>query len=248
MTTTVVDKRVAKAIKHFWKTRTSQGRKQGTRRGRKDYGNRTVTTGGKQLDGFVDLFEQLLEEAGVPSETIFRDGLADLTLPGFFRPTKRWDLLVVARGQLLAAIECKSLCGPSFGNNYNNRVEEAIGNATDLWTAYREGVFAPSPKPILGYFLLLEEAQGSTRPVSARNRHFPVLDVFQGASYSRRCEETVRRLLRERCYDVASFMLSSRIAGKRGQYDEPAPDLAFSLMAKLLCNQTHALYKSICPA
>jgi Restriction endonuclease XhoI len=245
VTETIVQERVAKAVKHFWDTRTSQGRKQGTRTGRKDHGNRTDATGGKQLDGFVDLFKQLLKEAGLPREAVFHSGRADLTLPGFFRPTKQWDLLVVAKGQLLAAVECKSLCGPSFGNNYNNRVEEAIGTATDLWTAYREGAFDTSPKPVLGYFLLLEEADSSTRPVVVKDRHFSVSEVFQEASYAKRCEETVRRLVRERCYDTAAFILSSRVTGKRGHYDEPASDLAFNRMAKLLCNQTRALYKSI---
>jgi hypothetical protein len=32
----------------------------------------------------------------------------------------------------------------------NNRAEEALGNATDILTAYREGVFDVSPRPWLG--------------------------------------------------------------------------------------------------
>jgi len=36
------------------------------------------------------------------------------------------------------AIELKSRVG-SFGNNVNNRTEEAIGNAADIWRAYEEG-------------------------------------------------------------------------------------------------------------
>ncbi len=39
---------------------------------------------------------------------------------------KKWDLLVV-EGCLIAAIEFKSQVG-SFGNNYNNRTEEALGS------------------------------------------------------------------------------------------------------------------------
>jgi hypothetical protein len=50
---------------------------------------------------------------------------------------------VVADGRLLAGVEFKSQVG-SFGNNYNNRTEEAIGSATDIWAAYREGAFKPS--------------------------------------------------------------------------------------------------------
>ena len=48
-------------------------------------------------------------------------------------------MLVIDRDQLIAALEFKSQVGPSFGNNFNNRTEEAIGTAHDLWTAYREG-------------------------------------------------------------------------------------------------------------
>ena len=62
-------------------------------------------------------------------------------LPGFFRPTKEWDIVVVSDNNLIAAIELKSQIGPSFGNNFNNRTEEALGTAMDIWTAYREGAF-----------------------------------------------------------------------------------------------------------
>jgi hypothetical protein len=48
-----------------------------------------------------------------------------VTLPGYFRPTKLWDVLVIHDKRLLAAIELKSQVGPSFGNNFNNRTEEA---------------------------------------------------------------------------------------------------------------------------
>ena len=48
------------------------------------------------------------------------------------------------------AVEFKSQVGPSFGNNFNNRTEEAIGNAEDIWTAYREGRFGRHRAPLLG--------------------------------------------------------------------------------------------------
>jgi hypothetical protein len=46
---------------------------------------------------------------------------------------------------------------PFFGNNFNSRSEEAIGSATDIWVAYREGRFGKKPAPFLGYFFLLED-------------------------------------------------------------------------------------------
>ena len=110
----------------------------------------------------------------------------------------------------MASVEFKSQVGPSFGNNYNNRTEEALGSATDLWTAYREGVFKPSPRPWLGYFMLLESAPESTRAVRVSEPHFPGADEFRNASYAKRYEILCERLVRERLYDGACLILSDR--------------------------------------
>ena len=116
------------------------------------------------MDGFIELITGLIRDAGIPAASIHRD--KKLELPGFFRPTKKWDFLVVVDGTLLAAMEAKSQVGPSFGNNFNNRTEEAIGSAVDVWTAFREGAFGDSPRPWLGYVFLLEcIARGSWESV-----------------------------------------------------------------------------------
>ncbi len=81
---------------------------------------------------------------------------------------------MVTDGALVAAIELKSQVGPSFGNNFNNRTDEALGTALDIWTAYREEAFRSSPAPWLGYLLLLEDCPESRRPVGAGEPHFPV--------------------------------------------------------------------------
>jgi len=239
-----LDKRLAQAVRHFWRTRTKQDRAQGSKTGRRDYGNRTAATGGKHLDGFCGLVAKLLVESGLPSSVIYRTSRAGVTLPGFFRPTKQWDIVLVAGETLLAAVEFKSLCGPSFANNYNNRVEEAVGNATDLWTAYREGAFQASPRPFLGYVLLLEEADSSLKPVRVSEKHFGVFSEYKEASYALRCEETLRRLIRERCYDGACLILSGRKPGARGVYKEPAADLAFRRFAEHLCHHAAGAYSA----
>jgi hypothetical protein len=113
-----IDLRVKRAVKHFWENRQTKN-----------------VRAGETLDEFSSLIRDLLIKAGIPSDSIFRKTKEEL--PGFFRPTKRWDLVVVLDGQLFAALELKSQVG-SFGNNFNNRTEEAVGSATDLWAAYRE--------------------------------------------------------------------------------------------------------------
>lgn len=208
-----LDSRLGEAVRHFWATRDRQEKDQGAKSGHRDAGARAAVTGGKQMDGFRDLVRDLLLEAGVPQPAVYcRKGVE---LPGFYRPEKQWDLLVVADGQLLATVEFKSQVG-SFGNNYNNRTEEAIGNAVDLRTAYRDGAFRPSPDPWLGYLMLLEDVPGSRTPVAVKEPHFRVFEDFRGASYGKRYELFLTRLIRERLYNAACFILSDRTAGLEG--------------------------------
>ncbi|MCX5795030.1 MAG: PaeR7I family type II restriction endonuclease [Elusimicrobia bacterium] len=216
-----LEKRVSLAVSHYWKTLASQSRRQ--RSGDADRGGRTAVTGGKQMDGFSRLVTQILTDNGIPDAHIYRD--RKLELPGYFRPTKKWDLVVVSKGNLIAAMEFKSQRGPSFGNNFNNRSEEAIGTAHDLWTAFREGAFDQSPRPWLGWIMLLQDCAGSRSPVRADEPHFPVFPEFKNTSYMKRYELFLRKLVRERLYDAAAFIVSTEKQGKAGQYTEPAKDL-----------------------
>jgi hypothetical protein len=149
-------------------------------------------------------------------------------LPGWFRAEKKWDLVVVHNDQLLAALEFKSQIGPSFGNNFNNRTEEALGSATDIWAAYREGAFKPSSRPFLGYLMLLEDSDRSNAPVKVTEPHFRVFPEFKGASYRDRYAILIEKLLRDRLYDSACFLLSSAASAAGGEFIEPHPELTFA--------------------
>ncbi len=231
-----LEQRLREAVIHFWNSRETQAQKQGVKSGIRDAGARAAVTGGSQMNGFIELIRDLLEESGVSRPVIFCD--RGVELPGWFRPEKKWDLLIVSEGSLIAAIEFKSQVG-SFGNNYNNRTEEALGSATDLWAAYREGAFRPSARPWLGYLMLLEEAPGSTSAVSAREPHYKVFEEFKAASYARRYEILLTKLVRERLYDATCFLMSNSSEGLIGKYTEPAPELSFanfisSMLAKAI--------------
>lgn len=231
-----IEKRLQGAIKHFWGTRETQAQKQGTASGSKDAGARSAVTGGAQMNGFISLVRDVLCESGLPKAHVYCEKYVEL--PGWYRPEKKWDLLIVSDAKLLAAIEFKSQVG-SFGNNYNNRTEEAIGSASDIWAAYREGAFKPSARPWLGYLMLLEEAPSSVSPVRAREPHFKVFPEFKNASYAKRYEILLTKLVRERLYDSACFLMSNATDGLQGRYVEPAPELSFqnfveSLMAKAI--------------
>jgi hypothetical protein len=202
------------------------------RRGTADQGFRSAVTGGAQMDGFIQLLTALVTDAGVPESCVYRKKAVEL--PGFFRPAKEWDLLVVRDGELLAAIETKSQAGPSFSNNFNNRTEEALGSALDLWTAFREGAFADSRQPFLGYFFMLEECETSVRPVRVKEPHFKVFPEFREASYLCRYELFCRKLVRERHYTAAAFVSSTATGGRRGEYTTPASDLSPEHFARAL--------------
>jgi hypothetical protein len=215
----VTNPEIRRAVKHFWRTRNAQAAKQDSG-GKKDAGQRGSVTGGKQMDGFVGLFTDRLKQSGVPDSSIFQN--SRLELPGYFRPTKEWDLLVVHEGKLAVALEMKSHVGPSFGNNFNNRTEEAMGSALDVWTAFRENAFG-AIQPWIGYLMLLEDSPATHSPVKVREPHFPVFKEFRKASYAKRYEEFCRRLVLERHYSAAALIMAPNRAD--GRYTEPSDEL-----------------------
>jgi hypothetical protein len=202
-----IDESIKAATKAFWKTRDSQSVTQKAS-DRPDAGSRSAVTGGKQMSAFEDLVISVAEESVKQKLNIYKN--KQLELPGYFRAEKKWDLLIFSGKRLLAAIEFKSQVGPSFGNNFNNRTEEAIGSAIDLWTAYREGAFGKQPRPWLGYLFLLEDCPASTSPVRVNETHFNVFPEFRGSSYAKRYDILLTKLLRERHYDSAVLLLSSK--------------------------------------
>jgi hypothetical protein len=232
---------VSRAVRHFWETRLRQAERQGSSSGQKDQGARSAVTGGAQLDGFIRLMSELLVESGLPQHRVFTHDTKTV-LPGWFRPTKEWDLIAIVDGTVIATVEFKSQVG-SFGNNYNNRTEEALGNATDILTAYREGAFKGSPRPWLGYFMLLQDAPGSTRPVKVDEPHFKVFAEFQGASYAKRYTVLCQKLVRERLYDSACLLLSDEKGGLEGKYREPLDEIGFRNFATSLMGHAIAFAK-----
>lgn len=220
----MIDVIFERAVRHFWLTRDRQIRAQEAR-GTADQGTRGAVTGGKQMDGFVSELSQVMIDAGVDGNNIHTSRNLSY-LPGYFRPYKSWDIVVVHEDQLIAVIELKSHVG-SFGNNYNNRVEEALGSSEDIWTAYREGAFGDAPAPWVGYLLVLEDTVASRRPVGSQEPHFQVFPEYKNASYLERYIQTCRRLVRERKYTAACLITSNRDQlNDIPNYGQPANDLS----------------------
>jgi Restriction endonuclease XhoI len=194
------------AIAAYWRTKGEQEAAASEIRSTAEGTAKTVRGGG-QFNPLVNLISRFFTDAGYPLESVGVQG-RQVTLPGFFRPNKRWDLVVVHKGVLVAAIEMKALGGPSFGNNYNNRVEEAIGNSIDLSRANLEDLIGPE-KPWLGYFFLMNDEEGSRRPTNPREGSFPIEEFWRGRSFQERFEITGTRLLDEGFYDSICYVVSS---------------------------------------
>ena len=209
-------------MQSYWDARTKNKEKQ-VEGGKIDAGTRGEVTGGTQMGAMEVLVADILADAGLKKLDV--KTRTALELPGYYRAEKKWDLIVVSEGQLVTAMEFKSQVGPSFGNNFNNRSEEAIGSATDIWVAYREGRFGKTPAPFLGYFFLLEDCDRVKTPVRNKEPYFKVDPVFEKASYSKRYELLSRRLVLERVYSAACLIMATN--APKTQITQPAEDLSF---------------------
>ena len=238
------EKRLQEAVQSYWDARAKNKEKQ-VESGKIDAGTRGEVTGGTQMGALEVLVADILCEAGLKRLDV-RTRTA-LELPGYFRATKKWDLIVISEGQLVLAMEFKSQAGKSIGNNVNNRSEEAVGSAKDLWTAYREGRFGEgAPTPFLGYLFLLEDRDNVRKSVFNKEPYFKVDPVFcgqavpgrkgaikyKGVSYAERYELLCRRLVLERIYNASCFLMATN--AKATVISQPATDLTFARFAAAL--------------
>lgn len=235
-----VERRLQAAVQSYWNARATNKQKQ-ARTGRIDAGTRGEVTGGMQMGALEVLVADIVCAAGLKRLDVRTR--TSLELPGYFRATKKWDLIVVTEGQLVLAMEFKSQAGKSIGNNLNNRCEEAVGSAKDIWTAFREGRFGNSPTPFLGYFFLLEDRDNVKTSVRNQEPCFSVDPAFRsdagegkgkytGVSYSKRYELLCRRLVLERLYNSACFLMATN--SNSTKITQPAEDLSFQRLAAAL--------------
>ena len=139
----VSDVEITDAVEYFWQERMSRAEDRAdidhTQEGRR----KEVTSGGHMAEFEGPLYD-LLVDTGLPESAIYTGKSAEL--PGYYRPSKEWDLVVLQGGNPVAAIEFKSQTS-SFGNNWNNRVEEVVGSATDFRAAMENGVLDSPVRP-----------------------------------------------------------------------------------------------------
>ncbi|MER6093599.1 PaeR7I family type II restriction endonuclease [Streptomyces bluensis] len=162
-------------------------------------GSRSAVTGGKHLDGIDLLVREELKAAGGTSLE-FRTGRG-ATVPGYYRPTKAWDLLVLQDGQPVLAVEYKSMKG-SEGKNLNNRADEVFGVAEDLRQAEERKLLPRTMRR--AYVFVMGMTDESTAAVGAPRVAAGEMDtVFTGASYFERAAIMCERMQETGLYHFA---------------------------------------------
>lgn len=205
-------------------------------RGVHDQGARSKVTSGKHLDPVAQAIRTDLIRIGYHDDEVYYKG-GCLRLPGWFRPSKDWDLLAFDNGDLLAALELKSI-NSSFGNNANNRTEESLGSAVDAAHAIKNNLIPFQTKPpLLGYVLVVKLCEDSTRPGGVGlNCVYPIDAVYEHVSYFKRLSMMCRRLLAEQIYHAVWIV---GVNPETGEIVEPEIDLTYDKFIASLESQLY---------
>jgi hypothetical protein len=235
-----MNKIISDAVRRFWLARSGgQG-----------------VLGGKTLDGFIEIIRSVVVESGLSNPEI-HTGKNSSQLPGYFRPHKSWDVVVVSNGQLIAAIELKSQVG-SIGNNFNNRTEEVLGSGIDLHTAVQENAFGQDSEIFRGYLILVEDSEKTRGSAKINMNYFPVMEGFlndeskrdlnyikniegiypriEGVSYLKRYDILCKRLVVQNLYTAAALIIADENHSLTGSYRDFSPQTSINTFLTKLDN------------
>lgn len=232
---------IQKAITQFWDVRRDKG-----------------VRSGKTLDGFLNVIQKVVESSGLDNISICI-GKNDSQLPGYFRPHKSWDVVILSDEKLVAAIELKSQIG-SIGNNFNNRTEEVLGSGIDLLTAVQEEAFGYGAEIFRGYLILVEDSKETRKTTKVSMNHFQVMPGFlddedkrsehkrnkkgvyptiAGVSYLKRYDILCKRLVLKNLYTAAGLVVLDM--ENKGHYRDFTPQTSIDTFLQKLKNHCDLL-------
>lgn len=215
---------VRAAVGAYWNVRQSQADRSRAQ-GVLNTGTRAEVTGGRHLDDLHALLVRVFVDAGIPAHLM---DVKKRPIPGYFRRDKSWDVVVMVADRVVGIIELKSMVGEQPGQNYNNRTDEALGQAMDVWTAVERNIIDTPLRPWLGYFMLLEDNDASNEPVKPRRPVWPADPLFDVSSYAMRYELFFDRMVKERLLDAACLVLARK---SDGEVRCPSDTLSFQSFA-----------------
>lgn len=202
--------RVRDAVRTYWDVRRSQAERS-QKLGVVNTGQRSEVTGGHHLDALQTLLVQVFVDAGIPEHML---DVKKRPVPGYFRRDKSWDVVVTVEDRVLAIIELKSITGTNPGQNFNNRTDEALGQAIDVWKAVEREIIVSPLRPWLGYLMLIEDNAEWNNTSKPRRAVWPADPAFDATSPADRAAIFFDRMVRERMLDSACVMLANRSTGE----------------------------------
>lgn len=215
------DSYIERALQHFWSHRSAGA-------GRSNI----------PMQGFDPILKEIVRIYGDGKS--LRPYYGQPKIPSIFRPSKKWDCIILnARNQIVAVIELKSHLGSGLGcdfiQNFNNRVEEALGSATDfhlsipyLWPSVR--------KPFVGFFLLLEDHPNSIGKKDVRiDRTYAISNpeichkFYHNKNIYERWIQCFEALTNSKSYDACGLIFSTKGSSTRSTHavDSSFADLTF---------------------
>jgi len=200
---------VEEAVIEFWRTRAEQAARS-REAGVLNTGLRSEVTGGRHLKALQTLLVQVFADAGIPPHLM---DVKRRPIPGYFRRDKSWDLVVMVDSRVVGIIELKSIVGSNPGQNFNNRTDEALGQAIDVWTAVERGLIDTPLRPWLGYLMLIEDNSAFNHAVKPRRPVWRTDPEFESTSYATRFAIFFERMVRERLLDAACVVVGERDSG-----------------------------------
>ncbi len=216
--------KVIVAVETYWQVRERQSR-DSLAQGVLNPGLRSEVTGGRHLDEIQQLIINVFIDAGIPPSLI---QVNTRPIAGYFRRDKSWDIVVTVADRVVGIIELKSMAGTSPGQNFNNRTDEALGQAVDVWKAVERGIIDSPLRPWLGYFMLIEDSPSFNTPVKERRAVWAPDAEFDGSSYAKRYAIFFDRMVRERLLDAACLTMTDK---SNGLIRFPSPSLSFQSFA-----------------
>lgn len=188
-----------------------------------DVGLRSQVTSGKHMDEIASLISKALIKMGVDEKSIHYNK-KDVEIPGWFRATKQWDILAFKGDQLITGIELKSISG-SYGNNLNNRTEEAIGEAIDAKYASDRGLLNRITPPLMAYALIVKKDVRSMSVCKKPKSHYFTIDpAFEKTNYIDRFRIMCERLRRENIFGAVWFAI---VDPEKETVEEPVKELSY---------------------
>lgn len=180
----------------------------------------------KHMQSLAAFVRQMFLDAGLQDHEVG----VDTIIPGYYRRSKNWDVVAVHKGHLVGVVELKSQ-EKSPGNNANNRIEEAIGSASDAHTLQemrqtfgRLGVWA-------AWCMVFNR---SCEPIGRRkgvvSKHFPVDPAFEDFTYAGQYATAIERFIAQNLYQ-AGWMVETWADGDVIDFDEPIPTATAETLA-----------------